>query len=69
MSLFAALRGEQAAAYDTVVSQADGAERRLTRAEFERLTLVDRVRLLAGGEVRFFRGAAEVEKSIALARR
>jgi hypothetical protein len=69
VSLFAALRGEQAEAYDTVVSLAGGAERRLTRAEFEKLTLVDRVRLLAGGDIRFFRGAAEVEKSVALARR
>jgi hypothetical protein len=69
VSLFAAVRGEQTPAYDTVVSLADGAERRLTRVEFERLTLVDRVRLLAGGDIRFFRGAAEVDKSIALARR
>jgi hypothetical protein len=69
VSLFAAFRGEQTAAYDTVVSLADGDERRLTRAEFEQLTLVDRVRLLAGGEIRFFLGAAEVAKSIALARR
>jgi hypothetical protein len=69
VSLFGGLRGEQTAVYDTVVSLADGAERRLTRAEFEKLTLVDRVRLLAGGDIRFFRGAAEVDKSIALARR
>jgi hypothetical protein len=67
VSLFGAVA--EPAPYDTVLcADADG-ERRLTRAQFEKLTLVDRVRLLAGGGTRFFLGAREVEKSVALARR
>jgi hypothetical protein len=55
--------------YDTVLCTDAAGERRLTRAQFEGLTLVDRVRLLAGGGTRFFLGAQEVEKRVALARR
>jgi hypothetical protein len=67
LSLFGA--AAEPAPYDTVVcNDADG-ERRLTRSQFEKLTLVDRVRLLAGGGTRFFLGTREIEKSVALARR
>jgi hypothetical protein len=67
VSLFGA--AEQAAPYDTVLCSDGDGERRLTRTQFEKLTLVDRVRLLAGGATRFFLGAREVEKRVALARR
>jgi hypothetical protein len=67
VSLFGAVT--EAAPYDTVVCADPSGERRLTRPQFEKLTLVDRVRLLAGGEIRFFLGTREVEKSVALARR
>ncbi|MET0556282.1 MAG: hypothetical protein ABW221_24790 [Vicinamibacteria bacterium] len=67
MSLFGAVA--ETSAYDTVVCTDASGERHLTRSEFEKMTLVDRVRLLAGGEVRFFQGAREIEKSVALARR
>ena len=67
MSLFGA--AVETAPYDTVVCADSAGERRLTRSQFEKLTLVDRVRLLAGGEVRFFLGAREIEKRVALARR
>jgi hypothetical protein len=67
VSLFGAVQEPEP--YDTVLcSDADG-ERRLTRTQFEKLTLVDRVRLLAGGGTRFFLGAQEIEKRVALARR
>jgi hypothetical protein len=68
VSLFGAVV-EEAAPYDTVVCADASGERRLTRSQFERLGLVDRVRLLAGGGIRFFLGAREIEKSVALARR
>jgi hypothetical protein len=67
VSLFGAV--DEAATYDSVVCTDATGERRLTRAQFEKLTLVDRVRILAGGKVRFFLGAQEVEKGAALARR
>jgi len=67
VSLFGAVAEE--APYDTVLCTGADGERRLTRPQFEKLTLVDRVRLLAGGEIRFFLGAREIEKSVALARR
>ena len=67
MSLFGAAVEE--APYDTVVCGDAGSERRLTRSQFEKLTLVDRVRLLAGGDIRFFLGTRQIEKNVALARR
>jgi hypothetical protein len=67
MSLFGAV--VEAAPYDTVVCNDPAGDRRLTRSQFEKLTLVDRVRLLAGGDIRFYLGAREIEKSVALARR
>ena len=67
MSLFGAV--VEAASYDTVVCTDASGERRLTRSQFEELALVDRVRLLAGGDIRFFLGAREIQKSVALARR
>jgi hypothetical protein len=57
------------APYDSVVCNDTDGERRLTRSEFEELTLVDRVRLLASGGMRFYLGTREVEKRVALARR
>ena len=67
MSLFGAVA--ETAPYDTVVCSDASGERRLTRSQFEKLALLDRVRLLAGGEIRFFLGALEIDKSVALARR
>jgi hypothetical protein len=67
VSLFGAVA--EPAPYDTVLcTDADG-ERRLSRAQFEKLTLVDRVRLLAGGGTKFYLGTQEIEKKVALARR
>jgi hypothetical protein len=37
-----------------------------TRAQFERLPLIDRVRLLASGELRFFRAGQQVSAREAL---
>jgi hypothetical protein len=67
VSLFGAVA--ETAAYDTVVCRDASGERRLTRSQFEKLALLDRVRLLAGGEIRFFQGTLEIDKSVALARR
>ena len=45
--------------WDRVAAQGAGGVS-WTRAQFEKLPLVDRVRLLASGELRFFRADAEV---------
>ncbi len=39
-----------------------------TQAEFERLPLVDRIRMLAGGTLRFFRGDKEISSREACTR-
>jgi hypothetical protein len=55
--------------YDRVVARSkDGAESRWTRSQFEALNLLERVRLLAGGELRFFQGDQEVSPRSALSR-
>ena len=57
------------AGYDRVSSRsADGTETTWTRTQFEGLGLVDRVRLLAGGELRFFLEGVEVSARSALSR-
>ena len=45
-----------------------GEQKTLSKAEFEKLPLVDRVRLLSGGQLRFFRGGAEVAAADAMKR-
>ena len=45
-----------------------GEQQTLTRAEFEKLPLVDRVRLLSGGQLRFFSGDLEVSPGAAMGR-
>jgi hypothetical protein len=45
-----------------------GEQKSLTRSEFEKLPLVDRVRLLSGGHLRFFRGTEEVSPGAAMGR-
>jgi hypothetical protein len=67
VSLFGAV--SEAEPYDSVVCSDASGERRLTRSQFEEMALLDRVRLLAAGEIRFFLGTREVEKRVALARR
>jgi hypothetical protein len=55
--------------YDTIAFPGPAGEQKtLTRTEFEQLPLVDRVRLLSGGQMRFFRGSEEVAASAALKR-
>jgi hypothetical protein len=46
----------------------DGTEKTWTRAQFEELDLLDRVRLLAGGQLRFFMEGEEVSARSALSR-
>jgi hypothetical protein len=46
----------------------EGTDSTWTRGQFEALGLVDRVRLLAGGELRFFRQGQEVSPRSALTR-
>lgn len=61
---------ESSGPYDTIAFPGPSGENKtLTRAEFEKLSLVDRVRLLAGGHLRFFRGDEEVSSQNAMARR
>jgi hypothetical protein len=56
-----------ASGFDRVVCRdGAGATRSWSRAEFQRLPLLDRVRLLAGGELRFLRGENEVPAQEAL---
>ncbi len=53
--------------YDRLaVPSEDGVTRFMTRSEFQKLALVDRVRLLAGGRLRFFRGDEEIAPGEAL---
>jgi hypothetical protein len=70
MSLFAGVAAPAAAAserYDTIgYPDPQGELKTLSRAEFEKLPLVDRVRLLSGGQLRFFRGGEEVAASAAM---
>jgi hypothetical protein len=55
--------------YDSIVFPGpQGEQRTLSRTEFEKLPLVDRVRLLSGGQLRFFRGGQEVTPSTAMGR-
>jgi hypothetical protein len=70
MSLFGSAAAPTAAAsgrYDTIAyPDPQGQPKTLTRTEFEKLPLVDRVRLLSGGQLRFFRGGEEVNASAAM---
>jgi hypothetical protein len=57
------------APYDTMAfPDPAGAIKTLTRTEFEKLPLVERVRLLAGGQSRFFRDGEEVSPRAAMKR-
>ena len=56
-------------AYDRIAFPGPtGEQKTLSKTEFEKLPLVDRVRLLSGGQLRFFRGGEEVAASAALKR-
>jgi len=63
-----ALFGSRAdAPFDDVrFTDASGKTSSWTRTEFEKLALLDRVRLLSGGELRFFREGKEVPTREAL---
>lgn len=51
----------RASGYDRVGVVMDGGEIRwMTKSQFQALPLIERVRLLAGGEMRFYRGALEI---------
>ena len=55
--------------YDSVSAvSAEGVETRWTRSQFEALNLLERVRLLAGGKLRFFLAGEEVSPRAALSR-
>jgi hypothetical protein len=63
------LGGAASGRYDTIAyTDPQGERKTLTRTEFEKLPLVDRVRLLSGGQLRFFRGGEEVSPASAMAR-
>jgi hypothetical protein len=65
MGIFAASAD---APFDRVqATDASGTTTTWTRPEFEKLPLLDRVRLLAGGGLRFFRDGKEVPAREALA--
>jgi hypothetical protein len=72
MNLFAGTTTSASGAsgrYDSIAFPGpQGDQKTLTRAEFEKLPLVDRVRLLSGGQLRFFRGGQEVTASSAMTR-
>ena len=70
MSLFgSATKTASERSYDTVlVAGASGEQKKLTRSDFEKLSLVERVRLLSGGQMRFFRGDEEVPSRNAMRR-
>ena len=51
----------RASGYDRVGIVVDGAEIHwMTSGQFQALPLIERVRMLAGGEMRFYRGALEI---------
>jgi len=51
----------RAGGYDRVGVVRDGGELQwMTRSQFQALPLTERVRLLSGGEMRFYRGALEI---------
>ena len=52
--------------FDTARLVLDGRESAWSAEQFRHLPLVDRVRMLAGGGLRFFRGGAEVPAREAL---
>ena len=52
--------------FDVAKLTADGRESQWTVQQFKNLPLLDRVRLLAGGEIRFFRKGTEVPAREAL---
>jgi hypothetical protein len=59
--------GSAVAGYDRVsITAADGATRDLTRSEYQKLPLPERVRLLLELRARFFAGEREVPPSQAL---
>jgi hypothetical protein len=67
MSLFGGGAPGGSAGYDSIAYPGpQGEQKTLSKAEFEKLPLVDRVRLLSGGQMRFFRGGSEVSPSAAM---
>ena len=59
--------GGAALGYDRMgVPGPDGAVRWLTKGEFERLPLIDRVRILSAGEATFFRQGQQISPREAL---
>jgi hypothetical protein len=52
--------------FDVAKTVVDGKERIWSQDQFSKLPLLDRVRLLAGGELRFFRKGQEVPPRDAL---
>jgi len=55
--------------YDTIAYPGpQGEQKTLTKSDFEKLPLMDRIRLLSGGQIRFFRGSQEVAASAAMRR-
>jgi hypothetical protein len=55
------------AGYDRIgISDANGAMRYMNKSEFENLPVAERVRLLMGGKLKFFRGEQQVTAREAL---
>jgi hypothetical protein len=55
-----------ASGFDIAQKVVDGRQMQWSREQFQRLPLLDRVRLLADGELRFFRKGTEVSAREAL---
>ena len=61
------LRPPAATGYDSVtVIDPDGARRTLSRPQYEKLPLAERIRLVLGGRVEFYRGGVLVPPNEAL---
>ena len=59
----------RAGGYDRVgIVKGGGAIEWMSRSQFQALPLTDRVRLLSGGEMRFYRGTVEITASEAMRR-
>jgi hypothetical protein len=63
------MSADAAGTYDTIAyPDAKGEQKTLSKSDFEKLPLMDRIRLLSGGQLRFFRGGQEVAASSAMRR-
>jgi hypothetical protein len=57
---------DRTSGYDRVAVLDEGEIRWMSARQFQELTLTERVRLLASGDLRFYRGAAQIAPSEAM---